>query len=152
MKPARKWRTPTSRARKEKEQPKADETNNAQSRTVNGVFMFGRAAQAVRTTKRPLVAVPELPSDHDHGEDKKDTRKKPRHWSKFGKFKVGTRKEQGAHYMGNNAKKCRGTRPKKMNSCEMYDHELRKQIDKRAKGKAINWKRRQQQKLKPRKC
>ena len=50
--------------------------------------------------------------------------------------------------MGNNAKKCRGTRPKKMNSCELRDQELMTKADKRAKGKFINWKMRQQQKLK----
>ena len=71
VKAARKWRTPKSQARKGKEQPKAGETNNAQAFTVNGVFMFGRAAQAVKTTKRPLVTVPELPSDNGHGKVKK---------------------------------------------------------------------------------
>ena len=39
VKPACKWRTPTSRARKEKEQPKADKTNNAQARTVNSQYI-----------------------------------------------------------------------------------------------------------------
>ena len=70
--------TDISRARKEEKQPNANKASNVQARTIKGVFMFGRAAHTIKETKRPLPALPELPSHQDHGGDKEDTAKKPR--------------------------------------------------------------------------
>ena len=111
--------------------------------------MFCRAAQTIKETKRPLPVLPELPIHQDHEGDKEDTAKKPRHWSRFGKFRVGTRKTQGAYHMDNTTKTSRGTVliPRKTNPYELRDQELNTEGDKRAKGKFLNWKMRQQQKL-----
>ena len=150
MKPARKWKTPTSRARKEEEEePNANKASNVQARTIKGVFMFCRTAQTIKETKRPLPALPELPSHQDHGGDKEDTAKKPRHWSRFEKFRVGTRKTQGAYHMDNTSKKSRETvlTLRKTNPYELRDQELKTEGGKQAKGKFLNWKIRQQQKL-----
>ena len=57
VKPARKWRTPTSQVCKEEKQSKLDVTDNAQARTINGMFMFGSAARNVTETKGSLPAL-----------------------------------------------------------------------------------------------
>ena len=93
--------TDISRARKEEKQLNANKASNVQARTINGVFMFGRAAHTIKETKRPLPALSELPSQQDNGGDKENTAKKPRHWSRFGKFSVGTRKKLGAYHVHN---------------------------------------------------
>ena len=120
-KAARKWKAPTN---KPKEFEFSENTNK--SKPPEGVFMFGSAARKVTNTA-----------------------KKPSRWSKFGKFKVETKKAQGTDHMGNTTKKRRGSIliPRKINPYELRVQELKIEEDKRAKRKFLNWKRRQQQQL-----
>ena len=65
VKPARKWKTPTSQVCKEKEQSKPDTAGNVQAQTIKGIFMFGGAARTVTETKCSLPALQELPSHQE---------------------------------------------------------------------------------------
>ena len=66
MKPARKWKTTTPRIRKAirkaEEQPKVKTPSDVQTRTTQGISMFGNAAQIVSETKSSLPVLLELPS------------------------------------------------------------------------------------------
>ena len=128
-KAARKWKASANKPKEFKFSANID-----QSKPPEGVFMFGSAARKV-------------PSNQELTRNQVNTVKKPSRWSRFGKFKVETKKAQGADHMGNTAKKRRGSIliPRKINPYELRDQELKIEQDKRAKRKFLNWKRRQQQ-------
>ena len=111
--------------------------------------MFGSSARKVTKTKSSLPALQELPSHQELAGNQVNTAKKPSRWSRFGEFKVETKKTQGTDHMENTTKKRRGPIliPRKINPHELRDQELKIEEDKRAKRKFPNWKRRQQQKL-----
>ena len=89
-------------------------------------------ARTARTTKPP----------GPWGRQRRHREETTYHWSRFGKFRVGTRKTEGAYHMDNTTKKSRGTAliPRKTNPCELCDQELKTEGDKQAKGKFLNWK------------
>ena len=64
------------------------------ARTINGVFMFGSAAQKATKTKSSLVVLQEVPSHQTSLGYQTEATKKPGHWSTFGKFKVDSDKTQ----------------------------------------------------------
>ena len=130
-KAARKWKAP---ANKPKEFKFSANTN--QSKPPEGVFMFGSAAQ-------------DVPSHQELAGNQVNTAKKPSRWSRFGKFKVETKKTQGTDNMDNATKRRRRSTliPRKINPYELRNQELKIEEEKRAKRKFLNWKRRQQQKL-----
>ena len=70
-------------------------------------------------------------------------------WSRFGKLRVNTKKTQESDYMGNATKKRREatSTPRKINTYELHDQELKIEEGERAERKLFIWKRRQQQKL-----
>ena len=107
VKPVRKWRTPLSQVCKEKEQSMLDMSGNLHTRTIKGVFMFGSAARTVTETKCPLPAMQELPIHQKFVGNQVKTTKKPGRWSRFGKFRVETKKTQGPDHMGHTTKKRR---------------------------------------------
>ena len=111
--------------------------------------MFGSAAREVTETKSSLPVLQELPSHQELAGNQVNIAKKPSRWSRFGKFKVKTKKTQGTDHMGNTTKERRGSIliTRKINPYELHDQELKIEEDKRAKRKVLNWKRRQQQKL-----
>ena len=109
MKPARKWRTPASQVCKEEKQPKLHIAGNAQARTIKEGFMFGSAARKVTETKGSLPSLQELPSQQGIVRNQVKTTKKTSHWSRFGKFRVETKKTQGTDHMFDTAKKRRET-------------------------------------------
>ena len=113
--------------------------------------MFGTAARSVTKTKRSLPTLQELSSQQEPvGNQVKTTKNKGR-WSRFGKFRVRTKKTQGSNHMGHTTKKRMATAatPRKINPYELRDQELKMEEDKQAKSKRkfFKWKRRQQQKL-----
>ena len=131
VKAAKKWKSPTNKPKEFK-----FSANTDQSKPPEGVFMFGSAARKV-------------PSHQELTRSQVNTVKKPSRWSRFGKFKVETKKAQGTDHMGNTTKKRRGSipTPRKINPYVLRDQELKMEEDKRAKRKFFNWKRRQQQQL-----
>ena len=66
--------------------------------------MFGGAAQTVTETKFSLSAMQELPSHQEFVGNQVKTTKKPGRWSRFGKFRVETKKTQGSDHMGHTTK------------------------------------------------
>ena len=102
--------------------------------------MFGSAARKATETKSSLPALQELPSHQELAGNQVDTVKKPSRWSRFGKFKVETKMTQGTDHMGNTTKKRRGTIliPRKINSYELCDQELKIEENKQAKRKFFN--------------
>ena len=82
-KAARKWKAPTNKPKEFK-----FSANTDQSKSPEGVFMFGSAARKV-------------PSHQKLTRNQVNTVKKPGRWSRFGKFKVETKKTQGTDHMGN---------------------------------------------------
>ena len=105
--------------------------------------MFGSTAQKVTVTKGSLPSLQELPSQQEIVENQVKTTKKTSHWPRFGKFRVETKKTQGTDYMIDTTKKRRETAsiPRKINSYELYDQELKIEEDKQAERKFFNWKR-----------
>ena len=97
--------------------------------------MFGSAARKVTETKSSLPALQELPSHQELAGNQVNTTKKPSRWSRFGKFRVETKKTQGTDHMGNTTKKRRDTASitRKMNPYELRDQELKIEEGKRAK-------------------
>ena len=81
-------------------EPKLDIASNAEARTISGVFMFGSAARKVTKTKLSLSALQELPSHQKLARNQVKTTKKPSGWSRFGKFRVETKKTQGTNHTG----------------------------------------------------
>ena len=147
MIPARKWRAPTSQVYKKGKQSTLDTAGHLQAQIIEGVFMFDSTAQNVSKTKSSLPALYELPSHQELVGNQVKTTKRPSRWSRFGKFRVETKKTQGSDHMGHTTKKRRKTAstPKKINPYELRDQELKIEEGKRAKRKFFNWKRRQQQ-------
>ena len=94
-------------------------------------------------TKGSLPALQELPNQQEIIGNQVKTTKKPSHWSRFGKFRVKTKKTQGTDNMVDTTKKRRETAsiPRKINSYELYDQELKIEEDKQAERKFFNWKR-----------
>ena len=137
MKPTRKWGTPTSQACKEKEQSKLDTADNVQARTIKGVFMFGGAVRTMAETKCSLPALQELPSYPECVGNRATATKKPGRWSRFGKFRVETKKTQGSDHMGHTTKKHRKTAStqRKINPYVLRNQELKIKQGKRAKRK-----------------
>ena len=112
--------------------------------------MLGGAAQTVTETKSSLSTLLELPSHQEPVVNKVKTTKNPGRWSRFGKFRVGTKKTQGSDHMGHTTKKRSKTAPtpRKINPYKLRNKEMKiLEEDKQAKRKFFNWKRRQQQKL-----
>ena len=69
--------------------------------------MFGNTVRTVTETKCSLPAMQELPSHQEFIENQVKTMKKPGHWSRFGKFRIETKKTQGSDHMGHTTKKGR---------------------------------------------
>ena len=109
--------------------------------------MFDSAARTVTETKCSLPTLQELPSHQEPVGNQVKTTKTPVHWSRFGKFRVGTKDTQGSDHIGYTTKKGRKTAStkRKINTYELRNQELKIEEGKQAKGKVFNWKRRQQQ-------
>ena len=60
VKPDRKWKTPTPRASSKENHTKIDKTVNAQSREIDGFFMFGCAAREMTKIRCFLMTLQEL--------------------------------------------------------------------------------------------
>ena len=88
MKPDRKWRTPTARTSSKEKHTKLGKTFDAQSKKINGVFMFGCAAREMAKNMCSLMTLQKLPSPQDNVETRAKTRREPKPWSKIGKFQV----------------------------------------------------------------
>ena len=134
-----KWKAPTN---KPKEFKFLADTN--QSNPPEGVFfIFGREARKVTETKSSLPTLQELPSYQEPVGNQIKTTKNPGRWSRFGKFRVGTKKTQGSDHMGHTTKKRRKTAstPKKIHPYMLRDQELKIEEGTRAKRKFFNWKR-----------
>ena len=101
--------TYTSQVCKEEKQSKLHITGNAQAQTVTRVFMFGSATQKVTETKGSLPSLQEVPSQQEIVRNQVKITKKTSHWSRFGKFRVETKKTQGTDYMVDTTKKRRDT-------------------------------------------
>ena len=82
--------------------------------------MFGSAARKVTETKGSLPSLQELPNQQEIVGNQVKTTKKPSHWSRFGKFRVETKKTQGTDHMVDTTKKRRDTAliPRKINPYE----------------------------------
>ena len=86
-------------------------------------------------TKGSLLALQELPSQQQIVGNQVKTTKKPSHWSRFGKVRVKIKKTQWTDHMVDTTKKRRETAsiPRKINSYELRDQELKIEEGKRAK-------------------
>ena len=95
--------------------------------------MFG-SADATKTNVS-LFAVQELPGHQNASEVQVKATKKPGHWSRFGKFRVETKKTQGSDHMGHTTKKRRknDSTPWKINPYVLCGQELKAEEGKRAK-------------------
>ena len=91
VKPAMKWKAPTNKL---KEFKFSADTN--QSKPPEGVFMFGSAARKVTETKSSLPTLQEFPSHQEPVGNQVKVTKNPGRWSRFGKFRVETKKTQGS--------------------------------------------------------
>ena len=78
-----------------KKQSKLDTAGNVHAQTMKGVFMVGSAARIVTETKSSLPALQELPSHQEPVGNQGKPMKKPGRWSRFGKFRVDTKKTKG---------------------------------------------------------
>ena len=107
--------------------------------------MFCSAARTVTVAKCSLPALQELPNHQEFVGSQEKTTKKPGRWSRFGKFRVETKKTQETDHMVDTTKKRRDTAsiPRKINPYELRDQELKIEEGKRAKRKVLLWKRRQ---------
>ena len=83
----------------EKTHTKADTTGEAQSKKINGVFMFGCAAREITKNRSSLPALQELPSPQDFTKNQTKPGRRPMSWSKFDNFKVGTEKTARGSYV-----------------------------------------------------
>ena len=101
-----------------------DPTGHGQARTINGVFMFGSAAQKTTKIKRSLAVLQEVPNYQKPLRYQTEATKKPRRWSTFGKFKVDSNKTQKISATGDATRKQREHR-KKLRITDPY--ETRKQ-------------------------
>ena len=90
-----------------------------------------------------------MPSQQEIVGNQVKTTKKPSHWSRFGKFRVETKKTQETDHMVDTNKKRRETAsiPRNIDRYELRNQELKIEEGKRAERTLFNWKRRQQQKL-----
>ena len=140
MKPGHKWRTPNSQVCTEEKQFKLNIAGNVQARTINSVFMLGSAAHKVTETKSSLPVLQELPSHQELVGNQIKTTKKPSYWSRFGKFRVETKRTQKTDHMVDATKKHRDivSIPRKINPYELRGQELKIEEGKRAKRKALN--------------
>ena len=89
--------------------------------------MFGSAARIVTETKSSLPTPQELPSHQEPvGNHVKNTKNSGR-WSRFGKFRIRTKKTQGSNHMRHTTKKRMKTAtiPRKINPYELRDQELK---------------------------
>ena len=75
-------------------QPKPDTADSAQTRIVKNVFVFGSAAQRGTETASSLLALQEISSHQESAVQQAKTGKKAGHRSKFGKFKVDTKRHK----------------------------------------------------------
>ena len=98
-----------------------------QAQAMKGVFMFGSAARIVTETKSSLPALQELLSHQEPVANQVKTTKKPGRCSRFGKFRVDTKKTQGSNHMGSTTKKSRdaASTPRKTNPYELRGEELK---------------------------
>ena len=112
--------------------------------------MFGCAAREITKNKRSLPALQKLPNPQDFTKNQTKTKRKPSPWSKFGNFKVGTKKTtRGSCVFGTNKKRHgNAIESRKMTPYVMRDLELKSEEILRNKIKSDNWKRRQELKLK----
>ena len=110
--------------------------------------MFGGAARIVTGMESSLPALQELPSHQEPVGRQAKTAKKAGRWSRFGKFKVDTKKALGHDHRSTSTKKHRddAIKPRKKTPYELRDQELKIDEGRRARSKVINWKKRQQQK------
>ena len=94
MKPDHKWRTENTHNLHQqwKTHTKPDSTDEAQSKKINGVFMFGCGAREITKNRSSLPALQELPSPQDDNKNQTNPGRRPMPWSRIGKFKVGTGK------------------------------------------------------------
>ena len=97
--------------------------------------MFGSAAQAVTKTKSSLPALKESKNHQKAAEAQVTATKKSGRLSRFGKFRVETKKTQGSDHMGHTTKKRRknDSTPWKINPYVLCGQELKAEEGKRAK-------------------
>ena len=74
--------------------------------------MFGSATQVATQTQSSLPALQELPGHQEASEAKVKATKKAGRWSKFGKFKVETKKTQETNGTGSTSRRRRKHKPK----------------------------------------
>ena len=70
-----------------------------QSDPPEGIFMFGSVAQKLAETKSSLPTLQEFPSRQEPVGNQVKTTKNPGRWSRFGKFRIRTKKTQGSDHM-----------------------------------------------------
>ena len=100
--------------------------------------MFGSAARIVTETQSSLPALQELPSHQELVGNQVKTTKQPGRWSRFGKFRVDTKKTQGSNHMGSTTKKRRdaASTAKKTNPYELCGQELKMEEGNKLKEKS----------------
>ena len=121
VKPAKKWRTDTNKAKEVRPSADTNQRTSAasslktadkvQTRPSRGIFRFGNAAKEVTETGSSPTALQELPRHQDRAEDRGRTTKKPKSWSKTVKLQARTEMTQGSDHKGNSTRKRRGTAP-----------------------------------------
>ena len=113
VKPTRKWKTPTLQVFKEEQySSRLNTAGHVQAQTTKGTFMFGSAAQVVTKTESSLPALQELPSHQEAPGSQVKATKKQGPWSKFGKFKVESKKTQETSGTGSTTRRRRKHKPK----------------------------------------
>ena len=140
-KAARKWKAPTNKPKEFK-----FSANTNQSKTSRRRFhVWKRSAESDQDKELTACNARIAKSPGTCWKSSKN-HKKADCWSRFGKFRVETKKIQGSGHMGHTTKKRRNTAstPRKINPYELRNQELKIEEGKQAKRNFFNWKRRQQ--------
>ena len=126
VKAASKWKIINSQEHKEDKQTKSNTVTCAQTRSMEGVFMFGNAARSVTMTNS-MPALQESSNHQEPVEQQKKTGKKASHWTKTGKFKVTTKKPGEPNSKDKSARRDNEAGPKlsKKTPYELRDEELK---------------------------
>ena len=101
---------------------KPDTTDEAQSKKINGVFMFGCAAREITKNRSSLPALQELPSPQDVNKNQTKPGRRPMPWSRIGIGKT----TRGSWIVGTNKKRQRNTtESRKLTPYEIRNLELK---------------------------